>query len=95
MKTKFFVLLGTLAMLVLFGTVWTPQASAQAVYGSIFGTITDPSGAAVAGAKVTVTSASQGYDGRDDDQHRRQLQRHPPDPRRLQHPSGRHRVQGV
>ena len=40
----------------------TPQASAQAVYGSIFGTITDPSGAAVAGAKVTVTSASQGHD---------------------------------
>ena len=60
MKTKFFVLLGTLAMLVLFGTVWTPQASGQAVYGSIFGTITDPSGAAVAGAKVTVTSAAKG-----------------------------------
>jgi hypothetical protein len=60
MKMKVFVLLGTLAMLVLFGTVWTPQASGQAVYGSIFGTITDPSGAAVAGAKVTVTSAAKG-----------------------------------
>ena len=38
----------------------TPQAFAQAVYGSIFGTITDPSGAAVAGAKVIVTSATKG-----------------------------------
>ena len=32
----------------------------QAVYGSIFGTLTDPSGAAVANAKVTVTSATKG-----------------------------------
>ncbi len=40
--------------------LWVPQAAGQAVYGSIFGTITDPSGAAVAGAKVTVTSASKG-----------------------------------
>jgi len=60
MKMKVVVLLGTLATLVLFATVWTPQASGQAVYGSIFGTITDPSGAAVAGAKVTVTSAAKG-----------------------------------
>ena len=60
MKTKFFLALGTLAVLALFCAVLTPQASAQAVYGSIFGTITDPSGAAVAGAKVTVTSASKG-----------------------------------
>ncbi len=60
MKTKFLLALGTLAVLALFCAVLTPQASAQAVYGSIFGTITDPSGAAVAGAKVTVTSASKG-----------------------------------
>jgi hypothetical protein len=60
MKTKFFVVLGTLAVLALSCTVLTPQASAQAVYGSIFGTITDPSGAAVAGAKVTVTSTTKG-----------------------------------
>ncbi len=60
MKTKFFVLLGALAVFVVLGTLGAPQASAQAVYGSIFGTITDPSGAAVAGAKVTVTSASKG-----------------------------------
>ncbi len=61
MKTRAFVLLGTLAVFVVLGIMGTPLASAQAVYGSIFGTITDPSGAAVAGAKVTVTSATQGY----------------------------------
>ena len=60
MKTKVFVLLGTLAVFVVLGTMGAPQASAQAVYGSIFGTVTDPSGAAVAGAKVTVTSATKG-----------------------------------
>jgi|KBSSwiStaDraftv2_1062776.scaffolds.fasta_scaffold10704_4 hypothetical protein len=32
----------------------------QAVYGSIFGTLTDPSGAAVQNAKVTVMSATKG-----------------------------------
>ncbi len=37
----------------------TPSA-AQAVYGSIFGTITDQSGAAVVGAKLTVTSVQKG-----------------------------------
>jgi len=37
-------------------TIMTASAFGQAVYGSIFGTVTDPSGAAVAGAKVTVTS---------------------------------------
>lgn len=35
-------------------------AFAQAVYGSISGTVTDPTGAAVAGAKVTVTNANKG-----------------------------------
>jgi hypothetical protein len=39
--------------------LWTPKASAQAVYGSIIGTVTDPSGAAVANAKVTVTSQTK------------------------------------
>ncbi len=39
----------------------TPQpAQGQAVYGNIVGTITDPQGAAVSGAKVTVTSSTKG-----------------------------------
>src|SRR2546430_14657563 len=37
-------------------TIMTASAFGQAEYGSIFGTVTDPSGAAVAGAKGTVTS---------------------------------------
>src|ERR1700739_318234 len=36
-----------------------PGAVGQAVYGSIMGTVTDPSGAAVNGAKVTVTSETK------------------------------------
>jgi hypothetical protein len=39
---------------------WTTSAYSQAVYGSILGTITDPTGAAVSGAKVTVTDDSKG-----------------------------------
>jgi outer membrane receptor protein involved in Fe transport len=35
-------------------------ASSQAVYGNIFGTVTDPSGAAVPIAKVTVTDTAKG-----------------------------------
>ncbi len=40
--------------------VWTPRANAQAVYGNILGTITDPQGATVVGAKVTVTDKNKG-----------------------------------
>jgi len=40
-------------------TLWVPTAMGQAVYGSILGTVTDPSGAAVPGAKVTVTSQTK------------------------------------
>jgi hypothetical protein len=36
-----------------------PLAQAQAVYGSIFGTITDQSGAAVVGVQLTVTSVQK------------------------------------
>ncbi len=58
---KKFSVVVCVAALVAFGCgLFAPQAAAQAVYGSIFGTITDPSGAAVAGAKVIVTSASKG-----------------------------------
>ena len=37
----------------------TSTTLAQAVYGSILGTVTDPQGSAVAGAKVTVTSVTK------------------------------------
>jgi len=37
-----------------------PRAAAQAVYGSIFGTITDNTGAVIPGATVTVTDISKG-----------------------------------
>ena len=53
----------TVAALLIVGfcvlTSWVP-AYAQAVYGSILGTVTDPQGAAVAGAKVTVTDQRKG-----------------------------------
>jgi len=39
---------------------WTPRANAQAVFGSINGTVTDPQNAAVVGATVTVTDVSKG-----------------------------------
>src|ERR1700730_17480291 len=60
MKKTFFVVFNALAVLTLACTCLGPQAAAQAVYGSVFGTITDPSGAAVPGVKVTITSASKG-----------------------------------
>src|SRR5258706_158299 len=38
----------------------TPSAQAQAVYGGITGTVTDPQGSGVAGAKVVVTNVTKG-----------------------------------
>ena len=49
-----------LVALATFMALWTPLAQGQAVYGSIFGTVTDPSGAAINGAKVTVTDSRKG-----------------------------------
>ena len=40
-------------------SLYVPVAVGQAIYGSIIGTVTDPSGAAVPGAKVTVTSQTK------------------------------------
>jgi hypothetical protein len=37
----------------------TPTSTGQAVFGSIIGTVTDPQGGAVVGAKVTVTSTTK------------------------------------
>jgi len=49
----------SLAVFSLLCGLWVPSALGQAVYGSILGTVTDPSGAAVSGAKVTVTSETK------------------------------------
>ena len=54
MKSKAILVLAGLVALVILGAVRVPTAHAQAVYGGILGTVTDPQGAAVANAKVTV-----------------------------------------
>src|SRR5437868_3045118 len=51
--------LAAVVSLVLFCSLWTSAAFGQAVYGSILGTVTDPSGAAVPNAKVVVTSQTK------------------------------------
>src|SRR5437868_3118071 len=58
MAKKLFVSLLLCSVCLLF--LLTNQSAAQAVYGSIFGTITDQTGAAVPNAKVTVSSQRQG-----------------------------------
>src|SRR3954447_20285005 len=60
MKNRLCTLATLAAFLLACVAVNVPCASAQAVYGSIIGTVTDPSGAAVAGAKVTVTDQAKG-----------------------------------
>ena len=53
------VSLGLLLVCCLAFLLCTSTASGQAVYGSIAGTVTDPQGNAVAGAKVTVTDLTK------------------------------------
>src|SRR5437868_1531355 len=55
MKTKQMLILAA-AVLAAISVIVTPVAQAQAVYGSIQGTVTDPQGAAVTNAKVTMTN---------------------------------------
>ncbi len=52
--------LAAVAALVVLCSLCTPSVLAQAVFGSIDGTVTDPSNAAVANAKVTVTDQAKG-----------------------------------
>ncbi|MGA8432699.1 MAG: TonB-dependent receptor [Candidatus Sulfotelmatobacter sp.] len=52
-------ILATSSLIVL-SVLCTQAALGQAVFGSILGTVNDPSGAAVNGAKVTVTSQTKG-----------------------------------
>ena len=58
MRSRF--LLGWLLVFCLAFFFSASTASAQAVYGSIIGTVTDAQGGAVPGAKVTVTSTTKG-----------------------------------
>src|SRR5579883_3254870 len=60
MTTKCAVLLIAVAVLAMACTIAAPMAVGQAVYGSILGTVTDPQGAAVAGAKITVINQRKG-----------------------------------
>jgi hypothetical protein len=53
-------LLGCFVVLCLICGMTARNSSGQAVYGGILGTVTDQQGAAVAGAKVTVTSVAKG-----------------------------------
>jgi hypothetical protein len=56
MKRTLWVVVAAVGLLC---SLWVPAAMGQAIYGSILGTVTDPSGAAVNGAKVTVTSQTK------------------------------------
>ena len=49
-----------LALFACAGLITSVQASAQSVYGSIFGTVTDSSGAAIPNATVTVKDEAKG-----------------------------------
>src|SRR2546427_10301172 len=49
----------SLILSLLLGAALSVSSRAQAVYGSIFGTVTDPQGARVVGAIVTVTDLTK------------------------------------
>ena len=56
-RTSIWSVLAVVCLMVVFAA---PRASAQAVYGSIVGSVSDPQGAAVSGARVTVTNSTKG-----------------------------------
>jgi hypothetical protein len=49
-------------LLIMLGLLMAASASAQAIYGEITGTVTDPSGAVVPGARVTTHDVDRGVD---------------------------------
>ena len=49
-----------LAIFLVFAAATTQRATAQAVYGSVFGTVTDSTGAVVPNATITVSNVSKG-----------------------------------
>jgi len=54
-------LFGVLVIALVLSSVCANTASAQAVFGSVIGTVTDPQGNAVVAAKVTVTSITKNF----------------------------------
>ncbi|HZR65629.1 MAG TPA: TonB-dependent receptor [Terriglobales bacterium] len=52
--------LSTLFIAAIIGGAFASPANAQAVFGSVLGTVTDPQGAAIVGAQVTVTDQNKG-----------------------------------
>jgi len=60
MRVKNLAVFAALAVFAVISITCTPQAFGQAVYGSILGTVTDPQGAALSGAKITVTNQRKG-----------------------------------
>src|SRR5271154_1675571 len=58
--TKHVTTVVVVCLCICLATFTPPTAQAQAVYGSILGTVTDPQGAAVANAKVTVVDERKG-----------------------------------
>src|SRR5262245_54529114 len=49
-----------LCIVILFAAI-APRVSAQTLYGTLVGNITDPSGASIAGAKVSAANTATGF----------------------------------
>jgi hypothetical protein len=58
-SVRFYTVLTAACLSVVLSTISVPAANAQAVYGSIGGTVVDASGSTVAGAKVTITDTAR------------------------------------
>jgi hypothetical protein len=56
-----YTLMAAVALAIVAALVAPPPAAAQALYGSIVGTVSDPQGAAIPGATVTATNTGTGF----------------------------------